>query len=142
MRTTTTIITFLLLTCALFAQQDPIDMRSCEAGRWHDAKPCMGCGTYKGRALLCSGSKADASLGYLEIRVPQGFTRLEKVKVKLKIRPLEDKAPKVKVTGVDRISLGELSTQFGISAQAADKAPVAGTYYVEYTIKGVVGELQ
>lgn len=141
MKTIGTVL-LLLLAHVLRAQQDPIDMRSCEPGRWHDAKPCMGCGTYKGRALLCSGSKADASLGYLEIRVPQGFTRLEKVKVKLKIRPLEGKAPKVKVTGVDRISLGELTTQFGISAQAADNSPVEGRYCVEYAIKGVVGELQ
>jgi len=130
-----TCVLFLLLAQALSAQKNVMDQRCCEPGRWHDARECRGCGAYKGEALLCHGT--ETNVGYLEIRVPQSFIKLEKVNVSVSIKPMrKGKAARFKVTSIDRNRLGELVTQFGINAQTMDGSKPTEKYVVKYKITG------
>ncbi|MEO8588346.1 MAG: hypothetical protein ABI432_03175 [Flavobacteriales bacterium] len=125
----------LLLTAPMLrAQKNNIDLLCCEPGRWHDARECRGCGVYNGSALLCHGE--DTGTRYVEIRVPQSFIKLNKVKVKVKIQPVQGKGSRFKVTSIERNSLGALVTQFGINAQTVDGSKPGEKYYVKYRIKG------
>lgn len=112
-----------------------IDMECCKPGKWHTADPSGWRGVYIGKALLCSDK--DKQFRFVEIRVPQVFTDLHKVKVTARIRRIEGEGERFRVykLNVNPVD-GKPETQVAIFAQTINGEQAEGDYFVRYKIKG------
>ena len=135
MRTKIIALLLVLAQTALAQKPPPIDMESCKSGYTHTATACDACGKYAGAVLACFNA-SDPNLRFVEIRVPQTFVDINRVKVKGRIRTISGKKGSRFALQLINRNQDKDYARFGFNYQTADGTKPTEDYFISYRIKG------